>query len=269
MSHIGRWSEIVIVSEPYKDKIIAQILKKIYNKIMLQYIKKFFLAAAFEYSIALFFLIYLLSYNHLGLPSPGELWILGEKMFNQYGFWLLIFGIMIEGLFMLGFYFPGSIIILGSIILLAKTPTDVFLVILIGSIGLVLVNIINYLLGRYGYYKIFNALGAQKTLDRMEHRFRNNRKSVIFVFASSPNFLAIASIYAGIARTTLKKYIPFMALSVIFWVSLVSAVLFIFFKDITITDNSNLGWYGFTITLLWAFFESSLSIYKDYTNKKT
>ena len=123
---------------------------------MVRHIKNFFLSALFEYSIALFFLVYLLTYPYTNLPSPGELWQLGESLFAQYGYWFLIFGIMIEGLFMVGFYFPGSVAIFGSIVILAKTPRDVLFVILVGTVCLIAINIVNYLLGKHGYYRIFN-----------------------------------------------------------------------------------------------------------------
>ena len=235
---------------------------------MFQSIKKFFISALFEYSIALFFLIYILTYQLVGFPSPGELWLLGEQLFAQYGYWFLVTGIMIEGLFMVGFYFPGSVAIFGSIIFLAKSVEDVFLVIIVGSISLVAINIINYLLGKHGYYKLFNFLGAKKTLQRMESRFAKSRQGVTFLFSSSPNFLAIASIYAGITRTKISEYFSFMALCVFFWVSLVSAILFIFFQGLTISDESNIGWYGFAITLGWAIFESILATLKERKQKK-
>jgi len=227
------------------------------------------MSALFEYSIALFFLIYLLSYQHVGFPSPGELWLLGEQLFAQYGFWFLVFGVMIEGLFMVGFYFPGSVAILGSIVFLAKTFEDVVLVILVGSVSLIAINLVNYLLGKHGYYRLFNFLGAKKTLERMESRFKKSRQGVTFLFSSSPNFLAIASIYAGITQTKISKYFPFMAFCVFFWVTIVSAILFTFFQDLTITDESNLGWYALAITLGWAILESTLAMVKEYKTKRS
>lgn len=205
------------------------------------------------------FLIYLLTYNLIGLPPIEDLFIIVEKLFNQHGFILLFIGLFLEGLFVIGFYFPGSIIIFGSVIVLGKTYEDIFLIILIGTLTLILVNIFNYMLGKYGYYRILEKFGAKDLIERMEKRFEKNKTGTIFLFSSSPNFLAILSIYAGIVKTNIKQYFQFMSLCVLFWVSLVSMILFIFFNNFSFKD-SNLGWISFIIILSWAIGESISSL---------
>lgn len=227
-------------------------------------IKKFFTSAIFEYSIAFLFLVYLLTYNLLGLPSVENLFKLMEVAFQQYGLALLFFGLIIEGLFMVGFYFPGSVVAFGAVIFLGETYIDVFIIILIGSIALILVNILNYILGKYGYYKLLEKFGSKGTIERMKRRFDKNKNGTIFLFSSSPNFLAITSIYAGIVKANLKEYLRFMSLCIFFWVSLVSAILFIFLRDVNFED-SNLGWVSFFIILTWAIWESFSFIKNEKT----
>lgn len=220
-------------------------------------VKKFFTSAIFEYSIALLFLIYLLTYHIIGLPPVNELIQIIEKGFQEYGLIFLFFGLIIEGLFMVGFYFPGSLVAFIAVLTLGKTYQDIFLIILIGSIAIILVNIFNYMLGKYGYYKILEKFGAKGVIERMKKRFDKNQKRTILLFSSSPNFLAIISIYAGIIKTDLKKYLKFMSICVVFWVSLVSAILFIFLHNVNLLKNSNsIGWISFFIILSWAIFES-------------
>ena len=225
-------------------------------------IKRFFTSAIFEYSIAFLFLIYLLTYNLLGLPPVEDLFKLMEVAFQQYGLALLFFGLIIEGLFMVGFYFPGSVVAFGAVIFLGKTYVDILLIILIGSIALILVNILNYMLGKHGYYKLLEKFGAKGTIERMKIRFDKNKNGTILLFSSSPNFLAIISIYAGIVKTNLKEYLRFISLCILFWVSLVSAIIFIFFHNINFKD-SKFGWISFFIILAWAIWESIFSFRKE------
>jgi len=220
-------------------------------------VKKFFTSAIFEYSIALLFLIYLLTYDVIGLPPVNELIQIIEKGFQHYGLIFLFVGLIVEGLFMVGFYFPGSIVAFMAVLTLGKTYSDIFLIILIGSFALILVNIFNYILGKYGYYKVLEKFGARNVIERMKRRFNKNQRGTILLFSSSPNFLAIISIYAGIVKTDLKKYLRFVSICVVFWVSLVSAVLFIFFHNINLSESSdNIGWIAFIIILIWAVWES-------------
>ncbi len=215
-----------------------------------------FLGALFEWSIVLLFLVYILTYRYLGLPSTNELFALFQKGFENYGLLFLFFGLVLEGLFVVGLYFPGSAIAIMAVITMGHTYTDVFFIILVGTIAIVSVNIINYLLGRYGYYKILERFGAQGSIERMGNRFQKNQKRVIFLFSSSPNFSAITSIYAGIVRVKFSEYIRWLSLCVLFWISLVTGLVYIFLGDYDITSASNVQWYALGILIAWALWES-------------
>ena len=207
------------------------------------------------------FLVYLISYDPLGLPSIETVIGFIERGFTSYGLWFLFLGLILEGLFVFGFYFPGSIIAFMAVLTLGNTYGDVFLIIFVGSLALILVNIVNYWLGKHGYYKLLNRFGAYGTIERMGKRFDKNEKGAILLFSSSPNFLAITSIYAGIVQAKLFRYLRFMSLCIVFWVSLVSSILFIFLRDFEITSLDNAGWYSLVIMIVWALWES-FSSYK-------
>jgi membrane protein DedA with SNARE-associated domain len=219
-------------------------------------IKGFFMAALFEYSIAGIFLAYLLSYELIGLPSVQELIAMIERGFAQYGLFFLFFGVILEGLFIVGFYFPGSIIAFSAVIFLGKNQFDILQIIIVGSVALIIVSSINYWLGRYGYYRLFKKLGAEKTLQRMEKRFNSHYKKTVFISSSSPNFLAIASVYAGIARVKLLPHLLYLSVCVVFWVSLMAELVFLFASTTEFIQSENFGWYSFGILLIWALFES-------------
>lgn len=219
-------------------------------------IKRFFFSALFEYSVALLVLLYLLLYSSLGLPSVPELVLVAEKGFQNYGFFFLFFGLLLEGLFVVGLYFPGSIIAFSAVIFLGKTPLDVLLVVIVGTFTLLVASVINYGLGKYGYYKLFKKIGAEETLERMKNRFIKNYRGTVFLFSSSPNFLGIASVYAGISRVSLRKYLAYISLCVFFWISVVSTILFLAFSKETLSEGNGIGWIAFVVLLAWALFES-------------
>lgn len=221
-----------------------------------QRIKTFFVSAAFEYSVTLLFLVYLLVHDSAGLPSVQELIALIQKGFEHWGLLFLVFGLLLEGFFIVGLYFPGSTVAFAAVVFLGKTPLDILVIMLLGSMSLILVSFLNYWLGRHGYYRIFKSVGAEQTLTRMEQRFARNYKKTVALFASSPNFLAIASVYAGIAHVPLRKYIPFASVCVLFWVSIVSILLHLFVSAEDLTSSDGVGWIAFFVLLAWALFES-------------
>jgi membrane protein DedA with SNARE-associated domain len=223
---------------------------------LLHKIKKFFLGALFEWSIVIFFLIYLFSYSSIGLPSANEFILVIQNGFETYGLIFLFVGLMLEGLFVFGLYFPGSAIAIMAVITLGRTHNDVFAIILVGVLAMLAITTVNYLLGKYGYYKVLEKLGAKGSIERMGNRFRKNEKGVILLFSSSPNSLAICSIYAGIVQANFIKYMKWVGTCLFFWISLVSALVFIFLRDYDLASTGNVQWYAFGILVAWALFES-------------
>jgi membrane protein DedA with SNARE-associated domain len=222
-------------------------------------IKNMFLGALFEWSIVLFFLVYLLTFRLLGLPSANEFILIMQTGFENYGLLFLLVGLMLEGLFVFGLYFPGSAIAIMAVITLGRTYHDVFLVIVVGVVAMLAITTVNYLLGKYGYYKVLEKLGAKGSIERMGNRFRKNEKGVIFLFSSSPNSLAICSIYAGIVRTHFITYMKWVGMCLLFWISLVSALVFIFLRDYDVASTGNVQWYALGILIAWALWESVAS----------
>lgn len=223
-------------------------------------IKRFFLGALFEWSIVLFFLVYLLTYRLLGLPSANEFILIMQTGFENFGLLFLLVGLMLEGLFVFGLYFPGSAIAIMAVITLGRTYYDVFLIILVGVLAMIAITTVNYLLGKYGYYKVLEKLGAKGSIERMGNRFRKNEKGVIFLFSSSPNSLAICSIYAGIVRAHFITYMTWVGICLFFWISLVSGLVFIFLRDYDLASTGNVQWYALAILSMWAVWESVTSL---------
>ena len=103
---------------------------------------------------ALLFYLSVLSLWKLGiLPSPENILILLENLYEKYGLIGLSIATFLEGIVYLGLYFPGSFIILLSVILSDGSIISFLVISLVVSVTLTLTSIINYVSGRYVAYK--------------------------------------------------------------------------------------------------------------------
>ena len=124
-------------------------------------------AKSFLYEISPFVIlgIYLLAVISLRLYLPPAEQIVAtiSGFYERFGYPFIFVSGILESLFMIGFYFPGSAaILLGAA--LAKTGV-VFLpfIIFFATLGIMIGYIINYFLGKYGWYKILSRLDDRRS----------------------------------------------------------------------------------------------------------
>lgn len=230
---------------------------------MLQHINNFLRPGIFPFSICLFLLVFIIFYRLIGLPSPQELTILIENWFNLYGYWLLLFAAFLEGVFIIGMYFPGSLAIALAVYTLGKTPLDLFYIGGIAFIAFLFANVCNYFLGKYGYYKFLLIIGKKDTIDKMHQTMIKYGNLTFFFTGFFPNFIAITSVCAGISRLNIFKTVYLQASSLLFWVTIWTIVGSLLIKQVNLQDN-NQSLYILAIIFVWGVF----LVVKEYTKKR-
>ena len=82
----------------------------------------------------------------------------------MYGVWLVLVAAIAESALVVGAYAPGSMVIfLGVILSVGNIPLTVA-VVTVTAIGFMVGFSLDYMLGRYGWYKLFMHLGFEKSL---------------------------------------------------------------------------------------------------------
>lgn len=204
---------------------------------------KTFLAPGFLYfAAAIFFAIFLFLYDLFGLPSPYELSVLGQKLYESYGLLALCIAAMMEGIFMVNIYIPGSFVIVLSVYLSDKTPSSLLSIALITWCGFFISSVINYILGATGGYRALLFLGKKSTLEKMKSWMERNGRRAMFLSAIHPNFQAFVMVSSGISRQPVARTLAASAISLAFWVPLWTVFFSIILKSLAIDDSNN-SWY--------------------------
>ena len=138
---------------------------------------------------------------------------------------------------------------------------------MLSILGFTCANILNYYLGKHGYYKLLVMLGGDKNMKKVQTDFNKNQFKTVFLSAFHPNFLAITMVSAGIAKSNIIKVTLQSIVSLVFWVFLWMFLVTIFFKDskIELSENDNLGYYFILIIFLWGLVKCLINNYRMKT----
>lgn len=167
----------------------------------------------------LFFLVLIVIWNLLGLPSEEELVEVAREYFFTYGLITIFIASLIESMLVVGWYLPGGLIIFLGVILSAGNPKQAALSVLCTIAGLSLGYIANYFLGYYGWYKLFTKFGLSKSLNKAKEQFQKHGYKAIYMSYWQPNLAALVSTSAGVMKASRKKFILTSTTATIIWSS--------------------------------------------------
>lgn len=151
------------------------------------------------------------------IPDAKTIIKIISDLYKTYGYSLVFVGGILEGLFLIGNYVPGSaVIFLGSA--LSRTGQLQFpWVIFFGVVGLNVAYSANYFLGKYGWYHILARFGLEKQILYTEKKLKENTFKAIGIGYFSITTAAFVSTAAGIIRLPFRRFLMLSIVSQLFW----------------------------------------------------
>lgn len=185
------------------------------------------------------------------LPRDEHLLAVVKGWFLEYGLWIVFLGALIEGFLLLGQYFPGGFIIFIGVISAGSNIPSVIRVVSVVCLAFFISYTLNYLVGKYGWYKLLAKLGLAQSIEESKDKLTKQGLNVIFFSYWEPNLASLTATAAGILHVPLVWFSLYSAVGIIlwntFWGALVynlgeSAIKLVGFKYILI------------VFLIWAIF---------------
>src|SRR3989344_4865211 len=173
---------------------------------------------AFYFALAVFFAIMIFVREPLGLPGIDALADIAKGFFERYGLVALYVAAVIESLFMISFYFPGSLVVILAILVSDRSIPALGAIVLIGWASVLTATVVNYWLGKEGAYRLLLKLGSEQSIYDMQAWLEKRGRWAIFFSAVHPNLLAITNICMGIARAGLLRTLTLSFISILFWI---------------------------------------------------
>ena len=151
-----------------------------------------------------------------------------KNIYLNFGYPIIFFGGMLEAMFLVGFFVPGSIVLLMGASLSRLGIVEYPYVFLLGTSGLVIGYVINYFLGKHGWYHVLAWLGLEKGIGAGKKRLEKNTARTIILGYFFPGGASFISTSAGVLKIKFGKFLLLSILAQSFW-SLVWGTLAYFF----------------------------------------
>ncbi|MEK7161201.1 MAG: hypothetical protein AAB729_00735 [Patescibacteria group bacterium] len=173
--------------------------------------------AAIPISLLALSLIYNLLWIFFKLPKDDELLAVVSQFINHYGLWIVFASAFIEGVLIAGNYFPGGLVVfLGVLASGNNIPKAAFVIILV-TLAFGSAFSVNYILGKYGWYKLLVKFGLSTQLETAKSKLEKNSFKAIILSYWHPNIGALISTSAGILKMNFLKFVLQSLPVLLFW----------------------------------------------------
>jgi membrane protein DedA with SNARE-associated domain len=171
-----------------------------------------------------------------------------EFYMNQYGYWAVFFGVMLENA---GLPIPGETILLVAGFLCSKHQLNLFLVMIIAAAGAVVGDNIGFAIGHHYGRGILLRFGrfvflSPKRLDSMTNYFANHGNKTILVARFITGLRVFAAILAGASRMPWRVFVVYNVAGAVLWSVVITSLGFLFGHSLPLLVK----WVGRSGTLL-------------------
>lgn len=151
------------------------------------------------------------------LPPESELIEIIRGYFLQYGLVTVFVAALIEAMLLAGVYLPGGLVIFLGVLFSAGNPKHAALSVLMTILGFSLGYLLNYSLGKYGWYKVLVKFGLSSSLETAKEQFEKHGYKAIWLSYWQPNLAAFTSTAAGILGTSFVKFVVVSCAAAFTW----------------------------------------------------
>lgn len=186
------------------------------------------------------------------LPDKNDLLKIAQIVFQDYGVLVFFLVAVVEGLLLIGWYFPGGTVLFVGVILAGNDLASVLLNGLIISFALLLAYVLNYFIGFYGWHKLFIKFGLGEPLAKVQKKLSRSSSLGFFLTYWHPSTAALSSTAAGLLKLNFVKFFINSAVSLLIWNSIWGFLIYnLGEKALNIISFK----FVFIVLLLWIFFK--------------
>ena len=168
--------------------------------------------------LGVFALLYLI-WIALDLPPEDTIIRTASGYLDRYGIIIVLISAYLEGLLLIGWYFPGTLVIIFALVLAGPDPARVALVAATAGFGLFCAYVTNFLAGKYGWYRLLLAFGLREPLDNAQKRLTKYGLSAIFTTYWQANLASCISTAAGILQFPVRRFVAYSFAAEALWVT--------------------------------------------------
>jgi len=171
------------------------------------------------------YLLFLALYHICGLPEPTRVQAIALSLLQDHGYVIVYTAALIEGLLLIGWYLPGSLVLVLAVVAARNAGLHLPFVITLIIAGFFTATIINYALGKYGWYHILVKFGLKAALEKTRKKVEQKEHRIIFPSYFHPNIGNLVAVSCGILQLNFAKFAAYSFLATVFWNTLFGALV--------------------------------------------
>ena len=169
--------------------------------------------------------------------------------FQIYGYYIVFLGLFLENSAFIGLVMPGESVLLAASFYAARGDFDIISVILFGSLGAAVGNIIGYYIGLKGGRPFIERFGrrfhiSEARIKTAEDYFDSHGGKTVFIGRFVSGVRVFVSPLAGAARMNFGKFLLNTVLAVILWTAGICILGYVFGQnwDLLLKILERVGW---------------------------
>ena len=175
--------------------------------------------------LAVFGLLYAI-WLALDLPPEQTMAAVAKDYLDRYGVVIVLIAAYLEGLLLIGWYFPGTLVIVLALIFSAPQPGRFVLVAAVAGTGLFGAFVTNFFAGKYGWYRLLLAFGLREALENAQRRLTKYGLSAIFTTFWQANLASCISTAAGILQFPAARFMVYAFAAEALWTAFWASIIF-------------------------------------------
>jgi membrane protein DedA with SNARE-associated domain len=162
----------------------------------------------------------------LDLPPEQTIIEIARRYLDRYGIVIVLICAYLEGLLLIGWYFPGTLVVIFAFVIAGPDALRVAQVATTAGLGLFAAYLTNFFAGKYGWYRLLLAFGLREPLEHAQRRLTRYGLSAIFTTYWQANLASCISTAAGILQFPFRRFALLSFLAEAFWISFWATLIF-------------------------------------------
>jgi membrane protein DedA with SNARE-associated domain len=176
--------------------------------------------------LAVFGLLYAI-WLALDLPPEATIIAIGKSYLDRYGLWIVLVCGYVEALVVIGWYFPGTLVLIFAMIAASPEPVRYVETAAIGAFGLYCGQVTNFFAGKDGWYRLLLAFGLREPLEKAKGRLTKYGLSAIFITYWQANLASCISTAAGILQFPARRFVVLALVAQTLWFGFWATLIFL------------------------------------------
>ncbi len=203
------------------------------------------------------------------LPPEDVMTEMLRSQFESHGLPILLLSSIIEGMLLIGNYFPGVFVIFLGVIISKNIPEAILAVSIITA-GLLVAHVGNYLLGKHGWYRLLVKFGLKSSIEIAREDLIKRGPVAILASYWLPSAGALTDTAAGIIGMPFRAFLVYSIFSTVFW-NIIAGFLVYTFKDFALqaaTPGKTGMYIMYGLLMTWAIILIMVDVYRRHATRK-